>query len=52
MEEGYGMYFSVLVGKTVSLSFQTNVHFLADVPSHYHRNCFNISGPTGTYLRC
>ena len=52
MEEGYGMYFSVLVGKTVSLSLQTNVHFLADVPSHYHRNCFNISGPTGTYLRC
>ena len=29
MEEGYGMYFSVLVGKTVSLSLQMNVHFLA-----------------------
>ena len=50
--EGYGMYFSVLVGKTVTVTSNECAFFGSDVPSHYHRNCFNISGPTGTYLRC
>ena len=52
MEEGYGMYFSVLVGKTVTVTSNECAFFGSDVPSYYHRNCFNISGPTGTYLRC
>ena len=36
MEEGYGMYFSVLVGKTVTVTVTSNecAFFGSDVPSH------------------